>query len=59
MGLKHELGRGEMVIADGIYEAAEASVKVRALGTIFFNVISMNSATADETVGNSGSRILP
>ena len=45
MGLKHELGRGEMVIADGIYEAAEAPLKVRAPGTIFFNVISMNTVT--------------
>lgn len=34
MGLKKELGRGEKVIADGIY-GAEAPLKVRAPGTIF------------------------
>jgi hypothetical protein len=36
MGLKKELGRGEKVIADGIY-GAEAPLKVRAPGTIFQN----------------------
>ena len=34
MGLKKELGRGEKVIADGIY-GAEAPLKVRATGTFF------------------------
>ncbi len=33
-GLKNELGRGEKVVADGIY-GAEAPLKVRAPGTIF------------------------
>ena len=34
MGLKHEWGRGEKVIANGIY-GADAPLKVRAPGTIF------------------------
>ncbi len=36
MGLKHEWGRGEKVIANGIY-GADAPLKVRAPGTIFRN----------------------